>query len=212
MTGISLDTAMAQLPLVAILRGVTPDEVLEIARVIKAAGFHIIEVPLNSPDPFASIQTLTESMGEEVLIGAGTVLNVEQVDRVQAAGGRIVISPNVDTEVITYSKKKGLYAVPGFYTPTEAFAAIHAGADAIKLFPADTLGPNGLKAMMAVLPSIPILPVGGVAANNNSMGDFVKAGAQGFGLGSGLYKAGMTCAEVKANAEDYVAAYRQATA
>jgi len=207
MSAITLTAAMDQLPLVAILRGIIPEQVIEIANVIKEAGFRVIEVPLNSPEPYASIHALSECMGDEVLIGAGTVLDMEQVDRVSAAGGRIIISPNVNTDVIGYSKEQGLYSLPGFYTPTEAFAAIRAGADALKMFPADTLGPRGLKAMSAVLPSIPVLPVGGVSAD--SMSDFIQAGARGFGLGSGLYKAGMDTEAVKVNAEAYVDAYRQ---
>ncbi|MBR9912749.1 MAG: 2-dehydro-3-deoxy-6-phosphogalactonate aldolase [Gammaproteobacteria bacterium] len=211
MTELTLAAALQQLPLVAILRGVTTQEVLAIAKVIKAAGFGVIEVPLNSPDPYASIKLLADSMGDEVLIGAGTVLDCEQVDRVAAAGGRLIISPHADTEVIAYSKQQGLYSVPGFYTPTEAFAAIKAGADALKLFPADTLGAQGLKAMTAVLPpAMPILPVGGVAAESGCMGDFLKAGAKGFGLGSGLYKAGMSVEAVQANAEAYVTAWQKA--
>lgn len=202
-------TAMSQLPMVAILRGVTPNEVIDVAQALKTEGFKIIEVPLNSPQPYESIKRLVDTFSDELIIGAGTVLTCEQVDKIHAIGGKIIISPNVNPDVIRLAKAKGLYCVPGFYTITEAFNAIDAGADGIKLFPADTLGAAGLKGMMAVLPKeVPVLPVGGVS-NETIMG-FLDVGAGGFGLGSGLYKAGMTVAQVTKNARGYINAYRAA--
>tara|TARA_R110001592_G_scaffold282762_1_gene550560 strand:+ start:178 stop:822 length:645 start_codon:yes stop_codon:yes gene_type:complete len=202
-------TAMTQLPLVAILRGITPDEVIDVARTLQTEGFRIIEVPLNSTQPYESIKRLVYTFGDDLIIGAGTVLNCEQVDQIHAIGGKVIISPNVNTDVIRRAKAQGLYCIPGFYTVTEAFKAIDAGADGIKLFPAETLGATGLKGMMVVLPNnIPVLPVGGVS--NETIAGFIDVGAGGFGLGSGLYKAGMTVAQVAENAKGYVNAYRAA--
>ncbi|KPZ71560.1 2-dehydro-3-deoxy-6-phosphogalactonate aldolase [Shewanella sp. P1-14-1] len=206
---ISLTDALKELPLVAILRGVTPEEVIAIADVLVAAGYRVIEVPLNSPNPYESIKRLSEKYGDSVVIGAGTVVSKEQVDLVKEAGGRIIISPHADIDIIQYSKKLSLYSVPGFLNPTEAYAAINAGADSLKLFPADTVGPKGLKAMSVVLPKeMPILPVGGVSPS--TMKAFLDAGASGFGLGSGLYKAGMSVAQTKQNALSYVEGYQAA--
>ncbi|WP_231919033.1 MULTISPECIES: 2-dehydro-3-deoxy-6-phosphogalactonate aldolase [unclassified Shewanella] len=206
---ISLTDALKELPLVAILRGVTPEEVIAIADVLVAAGYRVIEVPLNSPNPYESIKRLSEKYGESVVIGAGTVVSKEQVDLVKEAGGRIIISPHADIDIIQYSKKLSLYSVPGFLNPTEAYAAINAGADSLKLFPADTVGPKGLKAMSVVLPKeMPILPVGGVSPS--TMKAFLDAGASGFGLGSGLYKAGMSAEQTKQNALSYVEGYQAA--
>lgn len=207
MSSFTLQSAMAQMPLVAILRGITPNEVVDVAKALQGEGFRIIEVPLNSPQPFDSIKRLVDTLGDELLVGAGTVLRCEQVDKIQAIGGRIIISPNVNTDVIRHTKKLGLYSVPGFYTVSEAFNAIDAGADGIKLFPADTLGAAGLKGMMAVLPTdVPVLPVGGVS--NGTIAGFVKVGAGGFGLGSGLYMPGMSVEQVRQNAKGYVTAWR----
>ncbi|MBQ4891642.1 2-dehydro-3-deoxy-6-phosphogalactonate aldolase [Shewanella sp. UCD-FRSSP16_17] len=209
MMTISLTDALKELPLVAILRGVTPEEVIAIADVLVAAGYRVIEVPLNSPNPYESIKRLSEKYGESVVIGAGTVVSKEQVDLVKEAGGRIIISPHADIDIIQYSKKLSLYSVPGFLNPTEAYAAINAGADSLKLFPADTVGPKGLKAMSVVLPKeMPILPVGGVSPS--TMKAFLDAGASGFGLGSGLYKAGMSAEQTKQNALSYVEGYQAA--
>lgn len=206
---ISLTDALKELPLVAILRGVTPEEVIAIADVLVAAGYRVIEVPLNSPNPYESIKRLSEKYGDSVVIGAGTVVSKEQVDLVKEAGGRIIISPHADIDIIQYSKKLSLYSVPGFLNPTEAYAAINAGADSLKLFPADTVGPKGLKAMSVVLPKeMPILPVGGVSPS--TMKAFLDAGASGFGLGSGLYKAGMSVEQTKQNALSYVEGYQAA--
>lgn len=192
-------------PLIAILRGIRPDEAAEIGEVLVAAGFAIVEVPLNSPSPFDSIARMAAALGDRALIGAGTVLEPEAVGRVAAAGGRLVVMPHADTRVVRAAKSAGLLAVPGFATPTEAFAALDAGADALKLFPAEAAPPAVLKAMRAVLPAaVPVLPVGGIRPE--TMAEYWNAGASGFGLGSALYKPGDAPATVHAKA----AAFRQA--
>ncbi|WP_303830880.1 2-dehydro-3-deoxy-6-phosphogalactonate aldolase [Asticcacaulis taihuensis] len=183
--------ALKTLPLVAILRGLRPSEALDIGEVLVEAGFRIVEVPLNSPDPFDSIKLLAQSLGKRAIVGAGTVLNVPDVETLHAVGGQICISPNANPDVIRRAKALGLISFPAFFTPTEAFAAIDAGADAIKLFPAELAGTTGLKAMKAVLPkTVPVFPVGGV--NPDNMKDFIEAGAAGFGIGSAVFKPGDT--------------------
>ena len=199
--------AFAALPLVAILRGVTPDEVVGIGEALVEAGFTLIEVPLNSPSPLASVERLARAFGERALIGAGTVLRVEDVGAVRDAGGRMVISPNSETDVIAATAAAGLASLPGYFTPTEAFAALRAGATALKLFPAEAASPGVLRAQRAVLPRhVPVLAVGGVAPD--TMAPWRAAGADGFGLGSALYKPGATAAEVGAAARAFVAAWR----
>ena len=183
--------ALKTLPLVAILRGLRPSEALDIGEVLVEAGFRIVEVPLNSPDPFDSIKLLAQALGKRAIVGAGTVLNVADVETLHAVGGQICISPNANPDVIRRAKALGLISFPAFFTPTEAFAAIDAGADAIKLFPAELAGTTGLKAMKAVLPkTVPVFPVGGV--NPDNMKDFLEAGAAGFGIGSAVFKPGDT--------------------
>ena len=200
--------AFAALPLVAILRGVTPAAVEGIADELVAAGFTLIEVPLNSPDPFASIERLARRCGNRVLVGAGTVLNVADVGNVRDAGGTMVISPNTDVEVIAATAAAGMTSLPGYFTPSEAFAALKAGATALKLFPAEGASPAVLKAQRAVLPKqVPVLAVGGVTPN--TMNPWRQAGADGFGLGSALYKAGASAAEVRVAADRFVAAWRE---
>ena len=202
-----LAQAMAQLPLVAILRGLGPDEALEIGRALVDEGFALIEVPLNSPDPMVSIQRLAETFGDRAMIGAGTVLDSADVPRIAEAGGRLVVMPHSDPAVIGAAKRAGLACVPGFSTPTEAFAALAAGADALKLFPAEANPPAALKAMRAVLPAgISLLPVGGITPE--AMAPYRAAGAAGFGLGSALYKPGSTAGDVARQA----AAFRSAWA
>ncbi|OYU15460.1 MAG: 2-dehydro-3-deoxy-6-phosphogalactonate aldolase [Alphaproteobacteria bacterium PA4] len=196
---------LAACPLVAILRGVRPDEVEAIGTVLLDAGIRIIEVPLNSPDPFASITRLSGLAAGRALVGAGTVLDGDAVARVAAAGGQVIVSPNTDTAVISASVAAGLVSLPGFFTPSEAFAALAAGAHGLKLFPAEAATPAVLKALRAVLPpATPVLAVGGITADG--MSAWTTAGAAGFGLGSGLYKPGMTAAAVGEAARRYVAA------
>lgn len=202
-----LDTYLKDLPLIAILRGVTPDEIVPVGRALYDAGFRVIEIPLNSPQPFESIRRLTAELGESCLIGAGTVLTEAQVAEVDAAGGRLIVSPNANLAVIRASKAAGLVSAPGVATPSEGFAALDAGADSLKLFPAEQLGPAVVKAWRAVFPKeLALLPVGGITPDN--MGPYVAAGANGFGLGSALYKPGLSAAQVSANAQAFAAGWR----
>ncbi|WP_145011300.1 2-dehydro-3-deoxy-6-phosphogalactonate aldolase [Pseudomonas oryzihabitans] len=202
-----LDTYLKDLPLIAILRGVTPDEIVAVGRALYDAGFRVIEIPLNSPQPCESIRRLTAELGEDCLIGAGTVLTEAQVAEVDAAGGRLIVSPNANLAVIRASKAAGLVSAPGVATPSEGFAALDAGADSLKLFPAEQLGPAVVKAWRAVFPKeLALLPVGGITPDN--MGPFVAAGANGFGLGSALYKPGLSAAQVSANAQAFAAGWR----
>ncbi|MCT4611636.1 MAG: 2-dehydro-3-deoxy-6-phosphogalactonate aldolase [Pelagimonas sp.] len=195
--------------IIAILRGVTPGEVDAIAHQILGAGIDMIEVPLNSPDPIESIAILAKSIGDQALVGAGTVLDVAQVDAVKAVGGRLIVSPNCDAAVIAHSAALGLESWPGVFTPTEAFAAIKAGATGLKLFPGDLAGPAGLKAMRAVLPKdCPVYAVGGAGPEN--FATWAAAGASGFGIGSAIYKPGMGAADVRSRADTIVAAYDEA--
>lgn len=194
------------LPLVAILRGIRPDEAVAIGHALASAGFRVLEVPLNSPQPMESIRRLTQSLGDNHLVGAGTVMAAAQVDEVAAAGGRLIVMPHADTSVIRAAKAAGMVCVPGVATPTEAFAALAAGADGLKLFPADQVKPEGLKAWRAVLPKkIPVLPVGGIAPG--TMAPWVAAGAQGFGIGSALYAPGVDADEVARRAHAFAQAW-----
>lgn len=201
----SLRPYLDRCPLIAILRGVTPGEVEGVAEALIGAGIAIIEVPLNSPDPLASIERLARRFGELALIGAGTVLSVPDVRAVKEAGGRLIVSPNTDIEVIAASVDAGLVSAPGYFTPSEGFEALKAGAHALKLFPAEAATPAVVKAQRAVLPKhVPLLVVGGVSPD--TMAPWLAAGADGFGLGSGIYKPGQTPAEVAAQARAYIAA------
>jgi 2-dehydro-3-deoxyphosphogalactonate aldolase len=201
------DPHFSALPLIAILRGVTADEAVAIGEAIIGAGFRVIEVPLNSPQPLESIRRLAAACGDRARIGAGTVLTVQQVHDVAAAGGTLVVSPNANPDVIRATKAAGLWSAPGVATPTEGFAALDAGADMLKLFPAEQLGPSVVKAWRAVLPrDVPLVPVGGISPE--TFAPFIAAGASGFGLGSALYRPGMTAAAVRQTAEAFVAAYR----
>ena len=200
-----------QCPLVAIIRGVTPEEAVEVAEAIHAAGIRIIEVPLNSPDPIASIERLAARFGERALIGAGTVLDPEDVARVAEAGGRLIVSPNTHVPVIEATVAAGLVSSPGFFTPSEAFDALRAGAHVLKFFPAEAATPAVVKGQKAVLPrDVPLLVVGGVAPAD--VGSWMAAGADGFGLGSGVYKPGQNAETVGRQAAAYVAAVRSALA
>lgn len=204
-------SAFAELPLVAILRGLRPDEAVAVGDALLDAGFTLIEVPLNSPDPFDSIARLVKHCGDRALVGAGTVLTVEDVSRLAGVGGRLSISPNTDTAVIAAAVAADITAMPGYFTLSEAFAALAAGASALKLFPAEGASPAVLKAQRAVLPRhIAVLPVGGIDAD--IMAPWRAAGASGFGLGSALYKPGMTAAAVGAAARGFVTAWRAAAA
>lgn len=206
---IDFATALSELPLVAILRGVTPDEVEPIGHALVEAGFRLIEVPLNSPDPFESISRLAGALGGRALVGAGTVLTSADVERVRGSGGRMVVSPNSDPLVIRATKQAGMASLPGYMSPSEAFAAIAAGADALKLFPAEAAAPAVLRAHRAVLPpGMPVLIVGGVTPD--SVAEWAAAGADGFGLGSALYRRGDTADGVRQSAEAFVAAVRAA--
>lgn len=192
--------------IIAILRGITPDEAPMIAGVLISAGITKIEVPLNSPDPFLSIQLMTEAFGDQALIGAGTVLTPAQVAQVRDAGGKLIVSPNTDPAVIAATKAVGLLSYPGAMTPTECFTALQAAADGLKMFPGELIGPTGLRAIRAVLPKgTEVLAVGG--ANPDNFAAWVAAGADGFGIGSALYKPGDDAATVDEKARAIVAAY-----
>jgi len=200
---------LAPTPLVAILRGVTPDEADSIAAVIVEAGFGAIEVPLNSPDPLASIELIARLFGDKVLVGAGTVLDADDVRRTHAAGGRLVVAPNFDAAVVAEAIRMAMQVLPGIATATEAFAALRAGATQLKLFPAATYGPRHLQALRTVLPKgIDILPVGGVAADQ--IPDWLAAGAAGFGFGSELFRPDYSRAEIARRAQLIVQAFRDA--
>jgi 2-dehydro-3-deoxyphosphogalactonate aldolase len=202
MSGLDTD-----LPLVAILRGLRPDEAVKVGQALVDAGFSLLEVPLNSPEPFVSIRRLAEMFGSRALVGAGTVLAASDVGRLRDAGGTLCIMPHADLAVIREAKRQGLLCVPGVATPTEAFAALDAGADGLKLFPAEMLPPAVVKSWRAVLPkSTRLYPVGGITPQ--VMAAYMAAGATGFGLGSALYKAGLSPGEVAANANAFVSAWR----
>lgn len=192
-------------PLVAIIRGITPDEAGAIGDALLEAGISIIEVPLNSPQPLTTIERLAARIGDRALVGAGTVLDVEAVHQVRDAGGRIIVSPSTDPEVIAATVAAGLVSSPGYFTPSEAFVALKAGAHALKLFPAEAASPAVVKAQRAVLPrAVPLLIVGGVSPQ--AMAPYLAAGADGFGLGSGVYRPGQTPEAVARQARAYVQA------
>ena len=195
--------------LVAILRGIKPDEAEEIVAVLVEAGFEMIEVPLNSPEPFVSIERLARRFGQDCLIGAGTVTNAPDCVRVAEAGGRLMVSPNVDAEVLATAQAYDMVTMPGVFTPTEAFLALRCGASALKYFPASVLGPAGIAAQLAVLPKgVVVGAVGGVSDKN--LATYVAAGVRAFGLGSSLYKPGMTASDVRDTARASVLAYDEA--
>lgn len=196
-----------ELPLIAILRGITPPEVVSVSTVLIEVGFRIIEVPLNSPKPFESINTLSRMFGGQACVGAGTVLSKIQIDSVRDAGGELIVMPHANPHLVRYAKESGLACVPGAATPTEAFTMFEAGADAVKLFPAESIPPKVVKAWRAVLPQdCKLFPVGGIVPENQSL--YLSAGVNGFGLGSALYKAGDTAREVRVTANAFVQSYQ----
>ena len=196
--------AMASAPLIAILRGLTPDEAPAVGQALITAGFSLIEVPLNSPRPLQSIAALAAAF-PQALVGAGTVLNATQVREVHAVGGRLIVSPNFDALVVREAVRLGLVCLPGVMTATEAFAALDAGAAGLKLFPAEMIPPAAVKALRAVLPGATrLMPVGGITPGN--MATYRAAGADGFGIGSALYKPGISAAQVEHNAHGFMAA------
>ncbi|WP_108427738.1 2-dehydro-3-deoxy-6-phosphogalactonate aldolase [Limnohabitans sp. Hippo3] len=202
----NLAQAMAQLPLIAILRGLTPAEAPAIGEALVSSGFAIVEVPLNSPEPLRSIATLTQ-LFPQTLIGAGTVLNAQQVKDVHGAGGRLVVAPNFNPAVVAQALALGMVVLPGVVTPTEAFAALDAGAHGLKLFPAEMISPATVKALRAVLPaSTALIPVGGITPDN--MAPYRAAGANGFGLGSALYAPGRSAQAVQQQAQAFVRAFK----
>lgn len=194
-----LNQYMRELPLVAILRGITPQRSVEVVEALYAAGFRMVEVPLNSPDPLDSIERIAKQFGDDMLVGAGTVLSNAQVTQVKDRGGRLIVSPNTDISVIEASVALEMVTIPGAATPSEAFAGIAAGADAVKVFPAEMITPSILASWRAVIPaSTGLLPVGGI--NHTNMSDYWQAGASGFGLGGSLYKPNLSLGDVSANA------------
>ena len=204
-----LEDALEACGIVAILRGVTPDEVIAVSQTLYDAGIRVVEVPLNSPEPFVSIEKLSKTFADKMVVGAGTVLSVQEVNVLKAHGGEISVSPDCNEEVIARAVALGMEPLPGVFTPTEAFAAIHAGAKHLKLFPAEMASPATIKAWKAVLPKhVKIYAVGGVTPEN--MGDWLSAGASGFGIGSSLYKQGMSMAKISESAHSLVSAWKRA--
>ncbi|MFT5707763.1 MAG: 2-dehydro-3-deoxyphosphogalactonate aldolase [Oceanospirillaceae bacterium] len=197
---------MQQRQLIAILRGIEPSDAIDIAQVLISSGISKIEVPLTSPDALTSIKLMVEHFVDQAIFGAGTVLNCEQVIAVASTGASMIVSPNINQDVVHQTKALGMLSYPGVLTPSECFDAIDAGADGLKIFPASIIGPAGVAAMAVVLPkTTPIFAVGGASADN--FGDWLKAGVQGFGIGSALYKPGYTAAQVQEIAQEMVAAY-----
>jgi 2-dehydro-3-deoxyphosphogalactonate aldolase len=206
MKKISLQSYLRPLPLIAVLRGITPAEIDSVGAALIDNGFRILEVPLNSPEPFDSIARLERRFGERCLTGAGTVIKVTDVAKVAAAGGKLIVMPHGDVEIVREAKRLGMLCVPGVATPTEAFAALDAGADGLKMFPAEQLSPAALKAWRAVLPKDALVfPVGGIRPDN--MAPYWEVGANGFGTGSNLYAPGATADTVREAAARYAAGF-----
>ena len=202
----NIEEAVEDCGIVAILRGIRPSEAVAVGHALYEAGIRIVEVPLNSPDPFVSIAALADHFRNRLVVGAGTVLDIASVDNLKAAGGTIAVSPNCNPAVIARAVEQGLTPLPGVFTPTEAFAAIHAGAARLKLFPAEAASPSTVKAWKAVLPKhVKIYAVGGITPTN--MQGWIDAGCAGFGIGSNIYKPGMTADDVAAAARSFVAAW-----
>lgn len=204
---IGFEQASAECGIVAIIRGVTLDEVAGVGDALHAAGIRVVEVPLNSPDPFRSIAALAARFHDRMVVGAGTVLDIDSVDRVKSAGGQISVSPDCNPAVIARAVERGMVPLPGVFTPTEAFTAVRAGARHLKLFPAEAASPKTVKAWKAVLPrDVKVYAVGGVTPAN--MKDWADAGCAGFGIGSNIYKPGMSADDVGRAARDFVAAWK----
>jgi 2-dehydro-3-deoxyphosphogalactonate aldolase len=203
----TLEACLGELPLIAILRGVSPEEAVPVTEALYEEGFRIVEVPMNSPRPLDSIGAIADGYGNSMLVGAGTVMSAADVEAVAGAGGRLIVSPHFDPEVVGAAKRLGLYCTPGIQTPSEAFAALRAGADGLKVFPAEACPPVVIKAIRAVLPKETlVMPVGGI--NENNMAEYWRVNANGFGIGSNLYKAGKTIEEVRAAARVLAGAAR----
>jgi 2-dehydro-3-deoxyphosphogalactonate aldolase len=197
-----LDEALAALPLIAILRGLRPDEAIAVTAALFDAGFRIVEVPLNSPDPLVSIERIAARFGARMLVGAGTVLDKDTIIELERVGARLIVSPNFNPRVVRATKEKGLVSMPGVATPSEAFAALAVGADAIKLFPAEMIAPSVVRSMRAVLPrDTKLIPVGGIALSNILA--YRDAGADAFGIGSALYKFGMPVEKIATIAKEF---------
>ena len=207
----TLEDALEACGIIAILRGVTPAEVIAVSQTLYDAGIRVVEVPLNSPEPFVSIEKLSKDFADKLVVGAGTVLSVQDVNLLKAHGGQISVSPDCNEAVISRAKDLGMEPLPGVFTPTEAFAAIRAGAKHLKLFPAEVASPQTIKAWKAVLPKhVKIYAVGGVTPEN--MGDWLAAGASGFGIGSSIFKPGMNLAKISESAHSLVSAWKRAKA
>jgi len=203
----SLRDALATCPLFAVLRWITPQEVGDVGEILIEEGFRLIEVPLNSPEPFSSIEQLARRFGDTALIGAGTVMRPEEVDQVEHSGGKLVVMPHADLAVVRAAKEHGLACFPGVATPTEAFAALAAGADGLKVFPAEAIPAAALKAWRAVIDKeIPLMPTGGITPS--AMSEWVQAGASGFGTGGNLYAPGRSLEDIRQRARAYVAAWQ----
>jgi len=201
------EEALTQLPLIAILRGIEPREALAVAEALHGCGYKCLEIPLNSPDAYKTIEMIANEFGNTMLVGAGTVLNVQAVNDTVSAGGQIVVSPNLDDEVAQACRHNNCIYCPGVATPSEAFKALKLGASVLKLFPAELITPPVVKAMRAVLPTeVIVLPVGGISPGN--MPDYLSVGANGFGLGSGLYKPGKSIEDITSDANAYAAVMR----
>ncbi len=200
-----------KLPLVAILRGLEPERAVEVGAALVDAGFDILEVPMNSPEPLRSIEAMVGALGDKALIGAGTVLETRQVDALADIGAGLVVSPNCNVQVIARTAARGMVSFPGVLTPSEMFAALDAGATGLKIFPAELVTPPILKAIRAVLPpTAPVYVVGGINAGN--MADYIAAGASGFGMGGSLFKPGKPVKDIARDAQTIVAAYKAAVA
>lgn len=206
--GPTLAACLEKMPLIAILRGISPAEAIPVTEILFDEGFAIVEVPMNSPEPLESIRLIAEAYGDRMLVGAGTVMSADAVKSIAEVGGRLIVAPHFDPEVVITAKRLGLYCTPGIQTPSEAFAALKAGADGLKVFPAEACPPVVIKAIRAVLPKeVKVVPVGGISEKN--MADYWKVNANGFGIGSNLYKAGKSLDDIRASAKALVASARE---